>query len=93
MTEAERNQERIQRADEERQQPITDFLAKRTLNAQQIAEMRRLNLEVMTTCNVPLGFFSKAAMKNRGERLLEICGYNKEDASKVQPLLQFHLAK
>ena len=57
------------------QMEIGSFLSKRRLTPSQQEEMRRLNLEVMTTTNIPLGFFSKPAMKKRDEKLLEFCGF------------------
>ena len=64
------------------QPQMTDFLKNKVLTTAQITEMRRLNLEVTTSTNIPLGFFNKPAMKKRDEELLKMCGYSGEMAAK-----------
>ena len=61
---------------------VTEFLKNKKLTPAQVTEMRRLNLEVMTSANIPLDFFNKPAMKKRDEELMKICGYSGEDVSK-----------
>ena len=81
-SEEERREEDLERAKDSRQPQISSYLNQKRLNQAQIAEMRQANLEVMTTTNVPLGFFNKPAMKKRDQKLLIMCGYSPDDAAK-----------
>ena len=81
-SEEERKEEDLERAKDSRQPQISSYLNQKRLNQTQIAEMRQANLEVMTTTNVPLGFFNKPAMKKRDQKLLAMCGYSSDDAAK-----------
>lgn len=57
------------------QMEIGTFLRKKRLTPSQHKEMCNLNLEVMTTTNIPLGFFSSPAMRKRDDQLLEWGNY------------------
>ena len=81
-TDLERKTFEKKQVDQSKQTEISSFLSKRRLTPAQHAEMRRLNLEVTTSTNIPLGFFNKPAMKKRDEKLLEFCGFAPDDASK-----------
>ena len=61
---------------------LSDFLAKRQLTPEMIAELRENNLQVLASTNVPLTYFSKEVVKNRDRLLLEIGGFNPEDVNK-----------
>ena len=64
------------------QVPVSDFLRKRQLTPQMVAEMRELNLQVIASTHTPLSFFSKAIVKERDQKLLEICGFDPKEVNK-----------
>ena len=64
------------------QLPVTDFLRKRQLTPKMVAEMREMNLQVISTTHTPLSFFSKDIVKQRDQKLLEICGFDPKEVNK-----------
>lgn len=82
-SEEERKEEEAERAKDSHQPQISTYLNQKRLTQAQIAEMRQENLEVMTTTNVPLGFFSTPAMIKRDQKYSIIHGYSPDDVKKI----------
>ena len=77
-----KNKNQEQKLRQQGQAPMSDFLQKRQLTPAQISELREINLQIISSTNTSLSFFSKEIVQQRDRRLLEMCGYDPRNAAK-----------
>ena len=77
-----KNKNQEQKLRRQGQAPMSDFLQKRQLTPAQISELREMNLQIISSTNTSLSFFSKEIVQKRDQRLLEMCGYDSRNVSK-----------